>query len=36
MSSVPVLCDGIAVRDHGMVLHSDQTNPDVLPPFAGG
>ena len=25
-SGVPVLCDGITVRDHGMVLHSDQTN----------
>ena len=33
-SGVPVLCDGIAVRDHG-VLHSDQTI-DVLSPFAGG
>ena len=29
------LCDGVAVRDQGTVLHADQTL-DVLPPFAGG
>ena len=32
-SGVPALCDGIAVRDPGMVLHSDQTN-RCVPPFA--
>jgi hypothetical protein len=34
-SGVPVLCDGIAVRGPGMVLHLDKRI-DVLPPFAGG
>jgi len=29
------LCDGVAVRDLLLVLHSGQTL-DVLPPFAGG
>ncbi len=29
------LCDGVAVRDPGTVLHAHQTL-DVLPPFAGG
>ena len=29
------LRDGVAVRDHGIELGSDQTL-DVLPPFAGG
>jgi molybdopterin synthase sulfur carrier subunit len=29
------LRDGVAVRDHGTVLHPHQTL-DVLPPFAGG
>lgn len=29
------LCDGVAVRDPEMKLHSGQTI-DVLPPFAGG
>ena len=29
------LCDGVAVRDRGIVLRADQTL-DVLPPFAGG
>ena len=29
------LCDGVAVRDQGTVLHAHQTL-DVLPPFAGG
>lgn len=29
------LCDGIAVREPGMLLESGQTL-DVLPPFAGG
>ena len=29
------LCDGLAVRDLAMKLHSGQTV-DVLPPFAGG
>lgn len=29
------LCDGVAVRDRGTVLHAHQTL-DVLPPFAGG
>lgn len=29
------LCDGVAVRDLGMKLHSGQIV-DVLPPFAGG
>ena len=29
------LCDGTAVRDRSIALHSGQTL-DVLPPFAGG
>jgi molybdopterin converting factor small subunit len=29
------LCDGVAVRDLGIVLDPEQTL-DVLPPFAGG
>lgn len=29
------LCDGVAVRDTGLVLENAQTV-DVLPPFAGG
>lgn len=29
------LCDGVAVRNPGTVLHPGQTL-DVLPPFAGG
>ena len=29
------LCDGIAVRDAGKTLETNQTV-DVLPPFAGG
>jgi sulfur-carrier protein len=29
------LCDGVAVRDRGSLLRTNQTV-DVLPPFAGG
>jgi molybdopterin synthase sulfur carrier subunit len=35
LSRCSFLCDGMAVRDRGQVLDSDQTI-DVLPPFAGG
>jgi molybdopterin synthase sulfur carrier subunit len=35
LSRCSFLCDGMAVRDRGRVLASDQTV-DVLPPFAGG
>lgn len=35
MQKCSYLCDGVAVRDRGIVLRPHQTV-DVLPPFAGG
>lgn len=35
MQKCSYLCDGVAVRDRGIVLRPHQTL-DVLPPFAGG
>jgi molybdopterin converting factor small subunit len=35
LSRCSYLCDGVAVRDDGAILHTGDTI-DVLPPFAGG